>query len=162
LALSQDVPGVIDLVAGVLRTQVEQVLIDRRANAFNQAPTRAVMRRDFRDQSPWVFERKDAVDSLCAPVTLACLLRGATGSVDHIRARFREAAAAIVRLWRDEQHHEQGSFVLRRRLGRRGGSLSHRGRGAPVGWTGMTWSGFRPSDDACVYGYNIPANAYAS
>ena len=26
----------------------------------------------------------------------------------------------------------------------------------------MTWSGFRPSDDACFYGYNIPANAFAA
>ncbi len=25
----------------------------------------------------------------------------------------------------------------------------------------MTWSGFRPSDDACVYGYLIPANFFA-
>ncbi len=26
----------------------------------------------------------------------------------------------------------------------------------------MTWSGFRPSDDACVYGYLIPANFFAA
>lgn len=26
----------------------------------------------------------------------------------------------------------------------------------------MTWSGFRPSDDASVYGYNIPANMHAA
>ena len=162
LALEPAVPGVIDLVAGVLRTQVEGVLIDPRANAFNREPTGAAMRRDFRDQSPWVYERKYAVDSLCAPITLAWLLREATGSVDHVGARFRDAAATTVKLWRDEQRHERGSFVLRRRLGRRGGSLSHRGRGGPVGWTGMTWSGFRPSDDACMYGYNIPANAYAA
>ena len=25
----------------------------------------------------------------------------------------------------------------------------------------MTWSGFRPSDDACEYGYLIPANMFA-
>lgn len=27
--------------------------------------------------------------------------------------------------------------------------------------TGMSWSGFRPSDDATKYGYNIPGNMYA-
>ena len=26
----------------------------------------------------------------------------------------------------------------------------------------MTWSGFRPSDDACEYGYLIPSNMFAS
>src|SRR5699024_7879604 len=40
-------------------------------------------------------------------------------------------------------------------------TLSHEGKGAPVGYTGMTWSGFRPSDDACVYGYLVPANMFA-
>jgi len=34
--------------------------------------------------------------------------------------------------------------------------------GAPVAFTGLTWSGFRPSDDACVYGYNIAQNAFAA
>lgn len=26
----------------------------------------------------------------------------------------------------------------------------------------MTWSGFRPSDDANTYGYSIPSNMYAA
>lgn len=25
----------------------------------------------------------------------------------------------------------------------------------------MTWSGFRPSDDACQYGYLVPSNMFA-
>ena len=29
------------------------------------------------------------------------------------------------------------------------------------GLHGMTWSGFRPSDDACAYGYLIPSNMFA-
>lgn len=35
------------------------------------------------------------------------------------------------------------------------------GKGTPVGKTGMTWSGFRPSDDACQYGYLVPSNMFA-
>jgi meiotically up-regulated gene 157 (Mug157) protein len=38
--------------------------------------------------------------------------------------------------------------------------LSHDGYGSPVAYTGMVWSGFRPSDDACKFGYLIPANAH--
>jgi meiotically up-regulated gene 157 (Mug157) protein len=162
LALATAVPGVVDLVTGVLRLQVEQVLLDPLANAFNPGPTRARVRRDFPDQSPWVFERKYAVDSLCAPLTLAWRVWQTTGSTAHVDLRLREAVRAIVSLWRREQLHEAGSFVLRRRLARRRESLPNRGRGRPVGFTGMTWSGFRPSDDACTYGYHIPANAFAA
>jgi meiotically up-regulated gene 157 (Mug157) protein len=162
LALAQDVPSVVGLAAGVLRSQVEHVLIDPRANAFNPAPTGAAMRRDFRDQSPWVYERKYAVDSLCAPITLGWLIWRTAGTSDHVDARFREMARRIVTLWHNEQDHDPDLYTLRRRIGRPGGSLSHKGRGAPVAPTGMTWSGFRPSDEACVYGFHIPANALAA
>lgn len=40
-------------------------------------------------------------------------------------------------------------------------TLPCEGKGNPVGYTGMTWSGFRPSDDACRYGYLVPANMFA-
>jgi uncharacterized protein len=162
LVLSDRLPAIADLVAGVLRRQVEQVLLDPRANAFNDGPTGARVRRDFRDQSPWVFERKYAVDSLCAPLGLAWSLWRTTGQTAHVDDRFRAAARVVVGLWRSEQRHERGSYILRRRLGRRSDALAHGGRGAPVAPTGMTWSGFRPSDDACVLGYHVPANAFAA
>ena len=41
-------------------------------------------------------------------------------------------------------------------------TLSRDGRGALVkSGIGLIWSGFRPSDDACVYGYYIPGNMFA-
>lgn len=41
-------------------------------------------------------------------------------------------------------------------------TLSREGKGALVkGDIGLTWSGFRPSDDACTYGYLIPSNMFA-
>jgi uncharacterized protein len=162
LALAREVPEMVELAIGVLRVQVERVLLDPRANAFNPGPTGARVRRDFPDQSPCVFERKYAVDSLCAPITLAWLLWRETASFAHVDGPFREAARVIVALWREGQDHERGSYVLRRRFARRADSLSHRGLGAPVAPTGMTSSAFRPSDDACTYGYHVPANAYAA
>ena len=41
-------------------------------------------------------------------------------------------------------------------------TLVNDGRGAKVAPTGMTWSGFRPSDDACQYGYLVPSNMFAA
>lgn len=40
-------------------------------------------------------------------------------------------------------------------------TLINDGRGTKVAPTGMTWSGFRPSDDACQYGYLVPSNMFA-
>lgn len=40
-------------------------------------------------------------------------------------------------------------------------SLMNDGLGMPVNYTGMVWSGFRPSDDACDFHYNIPDNMFA-
>lgn len=34
--------------------------------------------------------------------------------------------------------------------------------GYPVNFTGMTWSGFRPSDDSCTFGYLIASNMFAA
>jgi meiotically up-regulated gene 157 (Mug157) protein len=162
LALADAVPAVVELVTSVLRSQVGQVGIDPRANAFNPEPNGMAIRRDFAGQSPWVFERKYAVDSLCAPLTLAWRLWQATGSLAHVDDGFQRMVRTIVSLWRLEQEHDADGFVLHRRLARRDDSLSNGGRGAPVGRTGMTWSGFRPSDDACRFGYHVPANAAAS
>ena len=40
---------------------------------------------------------------------------------------------------------------------------SRDGKGALVkSGIGLTWSGFRPSDDACIYGYLIPSNMFAT
>jgi meiotically up-regulated gene 157 (Mug157) protein len=149
LALAGDVPAASELVSGVLRTQIEQVLLDPYANAFFDRPHR-------------VFERKYELDSLCAPLSLAWLLWRTTGSRAHVDGRFLEGAALIVELWRGEQSHDPATYSFRRHLARRTDSLPSRGRGRPLSRTGMTWSGFRPSDDACVYGYHIPANAFAA
>ena len=49
-----------------------------------------------------------------------------------------------------------------RRYGRvKSDTLPGRGKGRPVNITGMTWSGFRPSDDCCKFGYLIPSNMMA-
>ena len=36
------------------------------------------------------------------------------------------------------------------------------GKGPEFAVTGMTWSAFRPSDDACIYSYLVPSNMFAT
>ena len=39
--------------------------------------------------------------------------------------------------------------------------LAEDGKGRAVGYTGMIWTGFRPSDDACYYNFLIPSEMFA-
>ena len=41
-------------------------------------------------------------------------------------------------------------------------TLQNKGRGFETRYTGMIWSAFRPSDDACTFNYNIPGNMFCS
>src|SRR5690606_35999241 len=41
-------------------------------------------------------------------------------------------------------------------------TLPFGGTGTRTNFTGMVWSGFRPSDDACKFGYHLPDNMFAS
>lgn len=161
LLLCREDPGLRDTLAAILRRQLQYVLLDPYANAFNRAPAGAGDRRDRPVAGPMVWERKYEVDSLCAPLELAYRLWRITGSTAVVSGRFREAANAILDVWTTETDHGSSTYEFRRPFAP-GDTLSHRGRGGRVGPTGMTWSGFRPSDDAGRYGYNVPGNMYAA
>ncbi|AAT89996.1 glycosyl hydrolase [Leifsonia xyli subsp. xyli] len=154
--------AVADLIAGVLRRQFALIAHDPYANAFNREPNSRAHDPGDADRDPLVWERKYEVDSLCFPVQLAHRLYRLTGRHDILAGSFREAAAAIVETLERERDHETSTYRFVRPGGNRLDTLQRDGRGTPVGRTGMTWSGFRPSDDACEYGYNIPANLFAA
>lgn len=150
------------VLAAVSRRQAACVLIDPYANAFNPEPNSACWHKDFPDQSPWVFERKYELDSLAAFLDFALRLHTASGRTDHLDAQFCAAASAAVNVIATEQRHNPSSYKFLRTGGADHDHLSHDGFGAPVRFTGMSWSGFRPSDDACTYGYLVPANAHTA
>lgn len=149
------------LIAGVIRRQLAYVCIDPYANAFNREPNGNGHSDDLTDQNRWVWERKYEVDSLCAPIQLAYLFWKETGCTDIFDGMFHTAAEKILNLWILEQHHENSAYSFERQNCPQSDTLSNSGKGSPVVYTGMTWSGFRPSDDACTYGYLIPANMFA-
>nr|WP_249338872.1 glycoside hydrolase family 125 protein [Vagococcus zengguangii] len=149
------------LIAGLIERQIKCILIDPYANAFNEADNGHCYHQDETEMNGWIWERKYEVDSLCYPVELAYLLWKETGEVNHFTPAFLEVAKLIIETFKVEQHHEQSPYRFERFGERPEDTLTNGGFGEPVGYTGMTWSGFRPSDDSCRYNYLIPANMFA-
>jgi meiotically up-regulated gene 157 (Mug157) protein len=153
-------PEVVNLLIELSKNQVELFLIDPYANAFNPSPNGNCWHKDFADQSPWVFERKFELDSWASVLYLARMIIEKYDRWDHIDENFHEALEVMLNLAQREQRHDPESYVFKRSNGVSHDSLSHDGRGAPTAYTGMIYSAFRPSDDACVYGYLVPSNFF--
>ena len=154
-------PEVARLIEGLIERQMRCILLDPYANAFNHEASGAKWAEDRPAQSPWVWERKYEIDSLCHPVQLAHAYYSTHPTPAIFTDAFRAALKKIVEIFTIEQHHEKSDYWFERDDCPPSDTLHHNGRGEPVGYTGMTWSGFRPSDDACRYGYLIPANLFA-
>ncbi|MFC7021579.1 glycoside hydrolase family 125 protein [Promicromonospora thailandica] len=155
-------PPLADLVAGVVRRQLACLDHDPYANAFNDGPTGAHYDPDDVCDDPHVWEQKYEIDSLAYPVTLLHTLWRATGRTDVLDERAHRVLRTVVDQLRAEQDHDTSPYRFRRDTDIPTETLARDGRGTPVGRTGMSWSGFRPSDDACTYGYNVPANLFAA
>lgn len=157
---------VFETIRLLLKRQFQMIALDPRANAFNREPIGAhyADKSDVTDaQRPWIWERKYEVDSLCYPIRLAYAFWKRTGSTACFQDEaFLPAIRNILDVWETEQRHETSPYFFQRANCRASDTLPNAGRGTPVGYTGMTWSGFRPSDDACEMGYLIPANFFAA
>jgi len=158
--LNSNHPQVVNLLIDLSKTQVELFLIDPYANAFNPSPSGECWHKDFLDQSPWVFERKFELDSWASVLYLARMIIEKYDRWDHIDEKFNDALEVMLDLAQREQRHDPETYVFKRDNGVSHDSLSHEGRGAPTAYTGMIYSAFRPSDDACVYGYLVPSNFF--
>lgn len=152
------------LIAGLVRRQMQCIEIDAYANAFNEEANGACWAKDETEQNPWVWERKFEIDSLCYPVQLAYLLWKQTGETSQFDDVFLQSAKKILEVFETEQEHEERSvYSFYRANTLYQDTLSRGGKGAHVkSGVGLIWSGFRPSDDACSYGYLIPSNMFAS
>ncbi len=151
------------LVLGLMRRQASFIHIDAYANAFNREPTGPGMPGDLPEADPWVWERKFELDSLCYPLALSHAYWSATGDTAAFDASLHDMAWTIVRHLRTEQDHDRSSSYTFERPNpwKPYDTLPFHGKGTRTNWTGMVWSGFRPSDDACTFGYLIPANMFA-
>ena len=162
LVLAKEDQDLSDMIAGLVERQFRFIKLDPYANAFNETANGAGHQDDLTTMDPHIWERKYEIDSLCYPVQLAYLLYKNTGRTDHFNQTFVEAVDAILHLWETEQHHDDKSpykFVREETLNT--SWIYDNIRCGKSGYTGMTWSGFRPSDDSCTYGYLVPSNMFA-
>jgi len=135
-----DDPQIRALFKAVIQRQAKYLIVDPYANAFRQDYT--------------VWERKFELDSLCYPILLAWKYYKVTGDASVFTPEVRKAFLRVLDVMQTEQHH-------RRRSSYRFKSDTQQAGVNPVSWTGMIWTGFRPSDDPCVYNYLIPAEMMA-
>jgi uncharacterized protein len=161
LRLAKSDPHFAELIADVVKRQIAFILHDPYANAFNETANGHCHNKDKTEMSAWIWERKYELDSLCAPIKLAYDLWAATGHTKHLDENFKAAARLIIATIKAEQNHASSPYSFERLEGPATDTLTHHGRGNPVAYTGMSWSGFRPSDDACTYNYLIPSNMFA-
>ncbi|MFB4353593.1 glycoside hydrolase family 125 protein [Microbacterium sp. LS_15] len=151
-----------DLVEAVVRRQFGFLAHDSYANAFNDGPTGAHYDPNDVCEDPEVWEQKYEIDSLCYPVSLAHELWRRTGRAGFLDDTAHDVLRTIVAQLRAEQDHDSSPYRFERETTIPTETLARGGRGTAVGRCGLTWSGFRPSDDACTHGYNIPANLFAA
>lgn len=161
LVVAKEDAEIAKMIAGLVERQMQFICLDPYANAFNETANGAGHQTDHTEMLPEIWERKYEIDSLCYPVQLSYLLYKATGDTSHFNATFEQAVDKILAVWETEQHHENSPYRFVRDTDRKEDTLVEDGAGSKVAWTGMTWSGFRPSDDACIYGYLVPSNMFA-
>ncbi|MGK0551391.1 glycoside hydrolase family 125 protein [Enterococcus faecalis] len=160
LEVATKIPEISAFVHGVLKQQLTYIKLDPYANAFNWESNDRHYSEDQSNVaiSPQVWERKFEIDSLCTPFLLAYQLYWQTGYTKHLTEEFWQVVAEVMEVFIQEQHHETSPYFFQRKNCPPSDTLPNDGRGTAVGYTGMVWSGFRPSDDACQYGYFIPGN----
>jgi len=158
LVLAKEDKDLSDMIAGLVERQFQFIILDPYANAFNETANGAGHQDDVTTMLPEIWERKYEIDSLCYPLQLAYLLYKNTGRVDQFNESFIKAVDAILEVWTTEQYHDEKSPYEFERLD----TWEYDNiRCGVSGYTGMTWSGFRPSDDSCTYGYLVPSNMFA-
>lgn len=163
LPFVKDYSALNDLFVGLINRQMKCILIDPYANAFNKEANGQKWDNDITKDSPWVWERKYEIDSLCYPIRLIYKYWKESNNDSFFNEDIKKVFNIIINLWNTEQYHfEKSNYSFQRLNCSETDTLCNNGLGNPVKFTGMTWSGFRPSDDSCKYGYLIPSNMFAS
>jgi meiotically up-regulated gene 157 (Mug157) protein len=108
-----------------------------------------------------VGERKYELDSICYPIRLAHGYWKQTGDTAPFDAAWRKAMGLVVETMAVQQRKDgDGPYTFERESERPTETLLG-GTGNPVKPVGLIASGFRPSDDACIFPFLVPSNLFA-
>jgi meiotically up-regulated gene 157 (Mug157) protein len=154
------------LIQGVVNRQAKCVLLDSYANAFYKtSDQKSDWVSDHTEMKPCVHERKYELDSLCSVIRMSYGYYDATKKTDCFDATWKDAMRAIVATIKhcqagsDEQ--ASGDYYFQRTSPRPTETLASDGYGQPAKRCGLSKSPFRPSDDAAMLPFLVPANAMA-
>lgn len=166
-----------NLILGAINTQAEYVIESPYCNAFQPPPpsSEPAVNNGQDDtvhpayEQSRVFECKYELDSLAHFLALGNHFHNSTGSNAFLNSRWYTALETILEVLAEQAKptfnsatgkFEKNEYLFRRltKLGTETLSLSGIGNPLAAG-TGLIRSAFRPSDDATILGFFIPANA---
>jgi len=151
-----------EMLKGIVNRQVECILIDPYANAFNDGPIGSEWDTDLTEMKPELHERKWEIDSLCYPIRLAYGLWKTTGDTSCFEDNWQHAMKLILQTFRDQQRKKDvGSYSFKRTTAWATDTVPGNGYGNPINPVGLIVSIFRPSDDATIFSFLIPSNFFA-
>src|SRR5437016_260587 len=152
-----------DMIAGVINRQTRCILIDPYANSFDFGAKACPWGEN--DKPPIraeLCERKWEIDSLCYPVRLAHAYWKTTGDTSCFHADWQQATKLTVQTFREQQRKNDAvPYSFQRTTDNPIETVPFGGRGNPTRSVGLIHSGFRPSDDACIYPFLIPSSFFA-
>lgn len=169
--------AIFNLILGAINTQAEYVIESPYCNAF-QPPATSKLPATQNGQDDYVhpayepsfvFECKYELDSLAHFLALGNTFYNHTGSLDFLTPRWYKALDTVLGVL-DQQSQstfdpetgrfERNAYTFSRQTTQGTETLPLSGVGNPLNWgTGLIRSAFRPSDDATILGFYIPANA---
>lgn len=165
------------LILGAINTQAEYVIGSPYCNAF-QPPPPSGLNPTFQGgednvhpayEQSFVFECKYELDSLAHFLSLSNQFHNHTGSTEFLNSRWLLALDTLLEVLTAQSKptfnektgaYQRNEYTFQRQTNTGTETLSLSGVGNPLNsGTGLIRSAFRPSDDATILGFFIPANA---